>query len=113
MSTSGYKAKDEKMNIVFLPSNPANERRIDALSESIVNSAIDMEERLGSLHAILYMRRHNIDMSVAVRVVLRRAERRNNIAWSTCEPGGFADFEARSNVAHCTARAVVQSGNQD
>ena len=100
------------MNIVFLPSNTANERRIDALSESIVNSAIDMEERLGSLYAILYMRRHNIDMSVAVRVVLRRAERRNNIAWSTCELGGFTDFEAGSNVAHCTARAVVQSGNQ-
>lgn len=101
------------MNIVFLSPDPANERRIDALSESIVNSAIDMEERLGSLHAVLYMRRHNIDMSVAVRVVLRRAERRNNIAWSTCEPGAFADFEARSNVAHCTAGAVVQSGNQD
>lgn len=100
------------MDIVFLSSNSTNERRIDALSESIVNSAIDMEERLGSLHAILYMRRHNIDMSVAVRVVLKRAERRHNIAWSTCEPGGFADFETESNAAHCTARALVQSGNQ-
>lgn len=86
------------MDDIFLSSKPTNERRIDTLSESIVNSAIDMEERLGSLHAILYMRRHNIDMSVAVRVVLRRAERRNNIAWSTSEPGGFADFVDVSNL---------------
>ena len=100
------------MNIVFLSPSPTNERRIDTLSESIVNSAIDMEERLGSLHAILYMRRHNIGMAVAVRVVLRRAERRNNIAWSTSEPGGFADFEDESTLAHGTCRATVQSHNQ-
>lgn len=100
------------MNDVFLLPNSPNERRIDALSESIVNSAIDMEERLGSLHAILYMRRHNIDMSVAVRVVLRRAERRHTIAWSTCEPGGFTDFEAGSDVAHCAAKPIVQGSNQ-
>lgn len=82
------------MTDVFLPSDTTfNDRRHDTLSESIVNSAIDMEETLGSLHAILYMRRHNIDMSVAMRVVLRRAERRASLAWSTSEPGGFGDFE--------------------
>ncbi|MEF2270568.1 hypothetical protein V3C40_27630 [Janthinobacterium sp. LS2A] len=101
------------MNDILLSSNPDSERRIDTLSESIVNSAIDMEERLGSLHAILYMRRHNIDMAVAVRVVLRRAERRNNIAWSTSKPGGFADFEDESNLAYCTPTAAVQSLSQD
>jgi hypothetical protein len=89
------------MTNVFLPSTQtSNDRRNDILSESIVNSAIDMEETLGSLHAILYMRRHNIDMSVAVRVVLRRAERRTSLAWSTSELGGLANFEEEINLAH-------------
>ena len=82
------------MNNIFLSLPPTvADRRNDTLSESIVNSAIDMEETLGSLHAILYMRRHNIAMAVAVRVVLRHADRRASLAWSTSEPGGFADFE--------------------
>lgn len=83
-----------KMSDIFIPSySTGGDRRTDLLSESIVNSAIDMEAELGSLHAILYMRRHNIDMQVALRVIMRQTERRNSLAWSTSEPGGFCDFE--------------------
>lgn len=89
------------MDDAFLPSPlTLSDRRSDILSESIVNSAIDMEESLGSLHAILYMRRHNIDMSVAMRVISRCAERRASLAWSTSELGGFADFDEEFSVGH-------------
>ena len=57
-------------------------RRSDLLSEAIINSAIDIEAALGSVQAIVFMRRHSISMEVALRVVLKQAERRATSVWS-------------------------------
>ena len=57
------------------------ERRTDFLSAKIVDLAIEMEESLGAVQAIVYMRRHNVNMTVALRVVLREAERRKVTEW--------------------------------
>lgn len=53
------------------------ERRRDFISGTRVDLAIDIEATLGVVQAILYMRKHNIDMTVALRVVLRSDERRD------------------------------------
>lgn len=61
----------------FVPTNSASiERRADLLSEAIINSAIDMEAALGAVQAIVYMQRHSVPMDVALRVLLKQAERR-------------------------------------
>ena len=68
---------------VFFQSMPTSrkcERRTDLLTAAIINSAIDMEATLGSVYAIVYMRWHNIDMKLALRVVLGQVERRNILA---------------------------------
>ena len=57
-------------------------RRSDLLSEAIINSAIDIEAALGAVQAIVFMRRHSISMEVALRVVLKQAERRATSVWS-------------------------------
>lgn len=72
---------------VFLQSTlTPHEKRTDLLTAAIINSAIDMEATLGSVCAIVYMRRHNIDMELALRVVLKKADRRMAFAWPTSEP---------------------------
>jgi hypothetical protein len=71
----------------FLQSSlPLHERRKDFLTEAIINSAIDMEATLGSVYAIVFMRRQHIGMELALRVVLKQAERRNALAWLAPEP---------------------------
>jgi len=74
----GCKVESDLFPKYFTHSN----RRIDFLSEAIINSAIDMEAALGAVHAIVYMRRHNVPMDVALRVVLRQTERRVTSVWS-------------------------------
>ena len=70
------------MSNKFVPTNSASiERRADFLSETIINSAIDMEAALGAVQAIVYMQRHNVPMDVALRVLLKQAERRRTTAW--------------------------------
>ena len=66
----------------FVPTNSASiERRADLLSEAIINSAIDMEAALGAVQAIVYMQRHSVPMDVALRVLLKQAERRFTTPW--------------------------------
>ena len=72
---------------VFLQSLlPPHERRQDLLTEAIINSAIGMEATLGSVYAIVFMRRHQIGMELALRVVLKQADRRNTFAWQSPDP---------------------------
>lgn len=72
----------------FFPQSllPSHERRADLLTEAIINSAIDMEATLGSVYAIVFMRRNHIGMELALRVVLKQAERRNTFAWPAPKP---------------------------
>ena len=66
----------------YSPENAVpSERRTDYLSEAIINSAIDMEAVIGAVQAIVYMRRHRVPMEVALRVVLKQAERRVTSLW--------------------------------
>lgn len=58
----------------------SHERRSDLLTEAIINSAIDIEATLGSVYAVVFMRQHDIGMDLALRIVLRQAERRNALA---------------------------------
>lgn len=69
-----------------------SERRSDYLSEAIINSAIDMEATLGAVQAIVYMRRHSVPMDVALRVVLKQAERRMTPLWEM--PAATTDRQA-------------------
>ena len=75
-------AMRRKMVSDYSPENAVpSERRTDYLSEAIINSAIDMEAALGAVQAIVYMRRHSVPMDVALRVVLKQAERRVTSVW--------------------------------
>jgi hypothetical protein len=74
---------------------PSVERRTDFLSATIVNLAIDMEANLGAVQAIVYMRRNNVNMAVALRVVLKAAERRKVTAWEDSPPPQDYDLAIR------------------
>lgn len=94
----------------FLQSTPTPpEKRTDLLTAAIINSAIDMETTLGTVYAIVYMRRHNIDMELALRVVLKKAERRTAVTWSTSEIDGFSDFEEEIDLTHFKNTVVYTS----
>lgn len=66
----------EMADVFFQSTLKPSEKRMDLLTEAIVNSAIDMEATLGSVYAIAYMLRHNIDIELAMRVVLKQNDRR-------------------------------------
>lgn len=60
------------------------ERRKDVLTSETINLAIDMEATLGAVQAIVYMRQRNVDMAVALRVILKEAERRKVATCPDC-----------------------------
>lgn len=62
------------------------ERRKDLLTEAIINTAVDMEAKLGAVYTIVFMLRNHVCMELALRIVLQQAERRNAIAGLPQEP---------------------------
>lgn len=72
---------------VFAQYSPTpRERRKDLLTEAIINSAVEMEAKLGAVYTIVFMLRNHVRMELALRVVLQQAERRTAIAGLPQEP---------------------------
>lgn len=51
--------------------------RKDSVTESIVNQAISMIDTCGASEAAAYLKRHQVNMEVAIRVLSRPSQRRN------------------------------------